>query len=376
MTKRIVKIDFGRQASSYKISIGGRLEHVGRWAQTCLKRGGGKVIIISNPTVFKLYGDICERSIRNAGFSVSPFLIKDGEKYKTLKSAESALAHFSKLGLTRSDAVVALGGGVVGDLAGFAASIYLRGISFLQIPTTLLSMIDSSVGGKTGVNTSVGKNLIGAFHQPKGVFIDTSTLSTLPKREMNAGYSEMIKHGALSGRRLLDETHELLRTAHSQKVDFSDLIAKNIAFKARIVAGDELESSKRTDSKSRKILNFGHTLAHALEKATVYSYFNHGEAVAYGLLYAAELSKCLDLLAEKDVKLLNDVVQCIGPLPPLANVDEQKVLEAFAFDKKIIAGELQMVLLKGIGKPVIRSERNIPRDLIKKTLKQLFTRVA
>lgn len=376
MTKRIVKIDFGRQASSYKISIGGRLEHVGRWAQTCLKRGGGKVIIISNPTVFKLYGDSCERSIRNAGFSVSTFLLKDGEKYKTLKSAESALAHFSKLGLTRSDAVVALGGGVVGDLAGFAASIYLRGISFMQIPTTLVSMIDSSVGGKTGVNTSVGKNLIGAFHQPKGVFIDTSTLSTLPKREMNAGYSEMTKHGALSGRRLLDETHELLRAANSQKVDFSDLIAKNIDFKARIVAGDELESSKRTDSKSRKILNFGHTLAHALEKATVYNYFKHGEAVAYGLLYAAELSKCLDLLAEKDVKLLNDVVQCIGPLPPLANVDEQKVLEAFAFDKKIIAGELQMVLLKGIGKPVIRSERNIPRDLIKKTLKQLFTRVA
>lgn len=377
MTRRTIKIDFGREASSYKVSIGGRLDHVGGWAQTCLNRGGAKVMIISNPTVYALYGDACQRSLRNAGFSVSTFLMKDGEKHKTLKTAESALVHFSKLGLTRTDAVVALGGGVVGDLAGFAASVYLRGIAYLQVPTTLLAMIDSSVGGKTAVNMSAGKNIVGAFHQPKGVFIDGSTLVTLPQRDLNAGYCEMIKHAALSGRKLLDETHNLLKAAQDgQKVDISGLIGKNIDFKARIAAGDQLESPKKVDSRSRKILNFGHTLAHALEKATNYGYFKHGEAVGYGILYAAELSKSLDLLAEKDVKLLNDVVQCVGPLPPLADVDEKKVIEAFAFDKKNISGRLQMVLLKGIGKPMIISEGNIPRDLLKKTLKQLLKRMA
>lgn len=377
MTKRAIKIDFERESSGYKIAIGGSLKQVGRWAQTCIKRGGGKIAIVSSPTIFELYGDVCEQSLLDAGFSVSTFLMKDGEKYKTLKTVESALTFFVKSGLTRSDAVVALGGGVVGDLAGFAASIYLRGISFLQIPTTLLAMIDSSVGGKTAVNTVFGKNLVGAFHQPKGVFIDTSTLSSLPERELTAGFCEMIKHGALSGRKLLSETHEFLKIVHNnQNADISDLIAKNIAFKARFVTGDERESLTKMDSKSRKMLNFGHTLAHALEKNTNYSYFKHGEAVGYGILYATEVSKSLDLLTEKDVKLLNDVVQCVGPLPPLANIDEKKVFEAFAFDKKNIAGSLQMVLLKGIGKPVIITENKIPHVLMQKTLKKLFKRWA
>lgn len=361
--------------STYKVSVGGRLEHVGVWAQSCLKQGSGKIVIISNPTVFRLYGGICESSFRNAGFTVSTFLINDGEKYKTLKSAEAALAHFSRSGLTRSDAVVALGGGVVGDIAGFAASIYLRGLSFLQIPTSLLAMIDSSVGGKTAVNTFAGKNLIGTFHQPRGVFVDQSTLVTLPKRDLNAGFYEMIKHAALSGKVLLDETRRSLVAASTgRKADLRNLIVKNIAFKSKVVTGDERESLKRIDSRSRKILNFGHTLAHALEKATEYRYFRHGEAVGYGILFAAGLSNSLDLLSQKNVNLLNDVLQYIGPLPPLANIDEAKVLGAFAVDKKRVSGELQMVLLKGIGKPIVMPESNIPRTLIKKTLKQLFKR--
>lgn len=377
MAKRILKIDFGYESSTYKIEIGGNLKNVGRWAQTCLKRGGGKIVIVSNPTVFKLYGDLCELSFRDAGFKVSTFLVKDGEKHKNLKTAAAALSHFSKSELTRSDAIIALGGGVIGDLAGFAASIYLRGISYLQIPTTLLAMIDSSVGGKTGVNTTFGKNLVGTFHQPKGVFIDASMVATLPKREMTAGFCEMIKHGALSGRKLLNETHDFFNASKSsQNVDISGLIAKNIAFKARIVAGDERESLSNVTASSRKILNFGHTLAHALEKATNYSYFRHGEAVGYGILFAAELSKNLDLLAEKDVKLLNDVLQDVGPLPPLANIDKKKVLDAFDFDKKKIAGSLQMVLLKSIGKPVIVTENKISRPLLSTTLSQLFKKMA
>lgn len=373
MTQKIIKIRIGLEASSYRIVIGASLDHIGRWAQTCLKRGSGRIAIVSNPIVFGLYGKTCERSLFEAGFSTTTFLMKDGERHKTLKSAEAALASFSKAGLTRNDAVVALGGGVVGDLAGFAASLYLRGISYLQVPTTLLAMIDSSVGGKTGVNTSFGKNLVGAFHQPKGVFIDPTTLSTLPTREMTAGLCEMIKHAALSGRELLTQTHKLLKTNDKE---LNSLIVKNIGFKAKVVANDERESPERSDGRSRKILNFGHTLAHGLEKATNYGYFRHGEAVGYGILFAAELSKSLALLKEKDVELLNDVLQCVGPLPSLGNIDEKKVLDAFAFDKKNVGGSLQMVLLKGIGKPVMVRATEFPRSLIQQTLKKLFKKWA
>jgi 3-dehydroquinate synthase len=275
------------------------------------------------------------------------------------------------------------GGGVVGDLAGFASAIYLRGISFLQIPTTLLAMVDSSVGGKTGVNSDFGKNLVGAFHQPSGVLIDPTILATLPRRELTAGFCEMIKQGAVGGRSLLGPTDKFLsayglpsfrKNKDDKRFQFqiSDLISAHIAFKAKIVAGDERESQGRTDHRSRKILNFGHTLAHALEKATNYSYFRHGEAVGHGILFAAELSKSLALCGEKDVNLLNDVVHRAGSLPGLAGIDLKEVLEAFSFDKKTIAGSLQMVLLRGIGKPVILTGNEIPRPLIRKVLRKFL----
>ncbi|MEO6656187.1 MAG: 3-dehydroquinate synthase family protein, partial [Pyrinomonadaceae bacterium] len=314
-------------------------------------------------------------------------LMKDGEQHKNLKTAESALNFFAQSGLSRTDAVVALGGGVVGDLAGFASAIYLRGIAFLQIPTTLLAMIDSSVGGKTGVNSASGKNLIGSFHHPKGVLIDTETLKTLPVREMTAGLCEMVKHGAISGKSLLNKTGNFLSAFPVETFsedhanlnfisEISDLIAANLEFKAQIVAGDDLESAKRIDGKSRKILNFGHTLAHALEKVTDYKYFRHGEAVGYGILFAADLSKSLALCDEKDVKLLNDVVHRVGSLPPLADIDMKEVFKAFKVDKKHLAGFLQMILLQGLGKPVIVTEKDIPRVLLQKTLEDLLQKWA
>ncbi|MEO7660156.1 MAG: 3-dehydroquinate synthase family protein, partial [Pyrinomonadaceae bacterium] len=285
------------------------------------------------------------------------------------------------------DAVVALGGGVVGDLAGFVSAIYLRGISFLQIPTTLLSMIDSSVGGKTGVNSSFGKNLIGSFHQPSGVLVDIETLTTLPTREITAGFCEAVKHGAISGNRLLNQTRDFLMEFRPEMIasmegnsglqtQLSDLLAAQIRFKASIVAGDEKESQTRLDAKSRKILNFGHTLAHALEKVTQYKYFKHGEAVGHGILFAAELSKNLALCSTKDVDLLNDVVQSVGILPPLADIDGDEVFEAFKFDKKQLSGSLQMVLLKGIGNPVILSEREIPQNTAKTVLNSFLQKWA
>ncbi len=383
--KHSVKISFSQQSDGYEIVIGyDLLSGCGKWARKCLGNDARKIVIVSNPAVFDLYGKKTETSFRVAGFTVSHFLMKDGERYKTLRSAESALAFFADKNLARTDAVVALGGGVVGDLAGFASAIYLRGILFLQIPTTLLSMIDSSVGGKTGVNSKFGKNQIGAFHQPKGVLIDVDVLKTLPPREMTAGFCEMIKHAAISGKGLLKQTETYLSDiaaddAKNFKFQISnfksgliDLIAANAAFKAGIVAGDEREALKRKAAKSRKILNFGHTLAHALEKVTDYGLLRHGEAVGYGILFAAELSKSLDLCGEKDVKLLNDVVHRAGPLPRLANIEEREVFEAFRFDKKNIAGSLQMVLLKGIGKPVIINEKDIPPSILRKVLKNFL----
>ena len=388
MKPQVVNIKLSGQPTAYDIAIGHDLvAESGTWVRKCLGKDAGKVVVVSNPTVFKLYGKIVTNSLAEAGFTVTHFLMKDGEQHKSLKTAEQALKFISESGLTRTDAIVALGGGVVGDMAGFVSAIYLRGLAFLQIPTTLLSMIDSSVGGKTGVNSAFGKNLIGSFHQPSGVLIDPGVLRTLPDRELTAGLCEMVKHGAIAGKALLTQTQKLLAkfpvadfsSSHEDekfRSEISDLIAANVAFKAKIVAGDERESSGRTDGKSRKILNFGHTLAHALEKVTNYRYFKHGEAVGYGILFAAALSKSLALIDEKDVNLLNDVVQSVGSLPPLGDIDGNEVFEAFRFDKKHLSGSLQMILLKGIGKPVILTEKDIPRTTVQRVLKNLLQKWA
>jgi 3-dehydroquinate synthase len=377
------KLEFVTPSRRYEIEIGDSLlELSGRWAKKCLGAAAKRVVVVSNLTVYALYGETVTTSLTASGFVVSHWLMKDGERFKTLASAEKLLEFLSHENIQRTDAIIALGGGVVGDLAGFTSAIYLRGIEYFQIPTTLLAMIDSSVGGKTGVNSAFGKNLIGAFHQPKGVLIDIATLETLPQRELTAGFCEMIKHAAISGTALLKKTDELLRKLEfDQNTEFqisnfrseiAELIAANIAFKTKIVANDERENINKTSPKSRKILNFGHTLGHALEKVTNYRYLKHGEAVGYGILFAAELSKTLDLCGEKDVKLLNDVLHRVGPLPRLANIDEQEVFEAFRSDKKNVAGSLQMILLKGIGKPVIISANEIPHSAIRKVLKRFL----
>jgi len=371
-------IDVSSSSSSegYQIVVGdGLLANCGQWARKTLARDVNRIALVSDEKVFAIYGKEVETRLAGTGFAISHFLLKGGESRKDLRSVERLLDLFNQNGITRTDAVVALGGGVVGDISGFAAAIHLRGIPFLNIPTTLLAMVDASVGGKTGVNSALGKNLIGAFYPPSGVLVDTSTLRTLPPREMTAGYCEAIKQGAVGGRKLLIQTSDLLSTAKSAP-GLSDLIATHIAFKAQIVSGDERESTKRSDSRSRKILNFGHTLAHALEKVTLYKYLRHGEAVGYGIMFAAELSKSLALCAEKDVKLLNDVVHRAGKLPSLANIDQKEVFEAFKIDKKNFAGSLQMVLLKGIGKPAIVTFSDIPKTTARKVLNDLLKKWA
>lgn len=384
MKENSVSIKLNATAHQYAIQIGhGKIKSCGEWARKTLSENTRKIAIISNPKVFGLYGETVRESLELAGFDVAVWLMKDGEKHKNLRSLEAALSFLNQNKIARSDGVFALGGGVVGDLAGFAAAIHLRGIPFLQMPTTLLAMIDSSVGGKTGVNSKFGKNLVGAFHQPNGVLIETETLKTLPQREIVAGFCEAIKHGAISSEKLFRQTADFLADYPVKKLKkyFSDdefhgklenLLKEQISFKAEIVMDDEHESIDRIDEKSRKILNFGHTLAHALEKVTNYKYFKHGEAVGYGILFAAELSKKLDILDEKELNLLNDVVAGVGNLPNTNSIDIKQVFEAFKFDKKTVGKSLQWILLKGIGKPVILSNKSIPESVLQETLKKVL----
>lgn len=375
-----VRIETKKDSQKYEISVGHELlEASGEWAREITREKAGKAVLISNEKVFGLYGEPVRESFRRAGFEVSEFLIGDGEEYKSFETLRETLDFFSRRKLSRTDAVVALGGGVVGDLTGFAASVYLRGIDFLQIPTTLLAMIDSSVGGKTAVNTEFGKNLVGTFYQPKGVLIDSLVLETLEHREVVAGFCEAIKQGAIGSRELFVETQTFLQNFPVKDFarNFSDpefiaalekLLLAQIRFKAEIVREDERESHARLDAKSRKILNFGHTTAHALEKVTEYRRFKHGEAVGYGMLVAAEIAKRLDICDKDSVKLLNDVVGMLGELPAAGDLEIDRISEAFAYDKKSVGDQLQWILLKSIGTPVILQSQEIPRSIIRESL--------
>jgi 3-dehydroquinate synthase len=353
----------------------------GEWAKKCVP-ATGRFLIVSNKKVFGLYGEVVSRSFRDAGFKVDFHLIGDGERFKSFKTLEQTLAIMSESRLTRTDAVVALGGGVVGDLTGFAASIYLRGIPFLQIPTTLLAMIDSSVGGKTAVNTKFGKNIVGSFYQPSGVLVDVNTLRTLPKREVVAGFCEAIKQSIISDEKLFDQTSQFLanfplnhfQSSINEGTCLEDLITKQIAFKADIVKSDEKEDVERNDCRSRKILNFGHTIAHALEKVTNYRRFKHGEAVGIGILAASEISKNLELLSSDELSLINGVVHRLGKFPNTSDIVIDDVVGAIAFDKKTVGNSVKWILIEKIGVPRILDGKEIPISLLKKSLAKVFSR--
>jgi 3-dehydroquinate synthase len=384
MSNNPISIKPALKSRSYEITLAdGTLDKCGAWAADCLKNRGSKIAIISNAKVYGLYGERVRRSLEDTGFGVHTFLMKDGERHKDFRSLEKVLEFLGQNRLSRADAVVALGGGVVGDLAGFAASIYLRGIPVLQVPTTLLAMIDSSVGGKTAVNTSFGKNLVGTFYQPAGVLIDVRVLETLERRELTAGFCEAVKQGAIASSRLFDSTASFLERYPVANFEgffsdgiflnsLEDLVRGQVVFKAKIVRQDETEDLNRSDCRSRKILNFGHTLAHALEKVTNYRYLKHGEAVGHGILFAAELSKRLDLLGQNELNSLNDVVHRAGKLPDISNIDAKDIFETFKFDKKSIGNTLQWILLKDIGEPVIVSDSDISHSAKKKALDKIL----
>ena len=384
-----VQVRLPAHQRNYEIKIGaGLLSELGGEARQSLGPSARRLAVISNKPVFDLFGAEVIQSLRTAMFSIAHWLMKDGERYKSVRTFEQALAFLAESGLERSDAVVALGGGVVGDLAGFTAASYLRGIGFIQVPTTLLAQIDASVGGKTGVNMPSGKNVIGAFHQPSLVLIDTETLRTLPRRELTAGWCEAVKQGAVGNRKLFDRTVRFLRSGtdaspHSHDAPKSrtqvratnappgleELIAAHCRFKASIVTRDEREQVGRTDHLSRRILNFGHTTAHALETVTGYRRFRHGEAVGYGMLVAGEISKNLGMLGPGELESLREAVGLCGRLPRANDLSISEIVKAMERDKKSLGGMMKWVLLERIGRARIVDGTEIKPGLLRESLR-------
>ncbi|HET6889633.1 MAG TPA: 3-dehydroquinate synthase [Pyrinomonadaceae bacterium] len=359
----------------YEIKIArGLVKEAGSEIRKTLGIQTRQVAVISNQKVFRLFGASLITSLRSNDFAVTQWLMGDGERFKSLSTVNQALLFLTESGLQRTDAVVALGGGVVGDLAGFVAATYLRGVPFIQIPTTLIAQTDAAIGGKTGVNLPLGKNLVGAFHQPRGILIDTATLITLPPRELTAGWCEVIKQGAVGSRALFKKTTRLLETIAANRetlvsTEMEGLIRSHCAFKASIVSGDERESPDRQDHRSRRILNFGHTTGHALEAATRYRRFRHGEAVGHGMIVAGEISKNLGLLAASELELLRHAVRLCGPLPAASDLDEGTILSFLRRDKKVIAGRLNWVLLERIGRARIVDEKEITPRLLRDSIR-------
>jgi 3-dehydroquinate synthase len=367
-----LEISLNQQARKSEINIAAGIRR--SLGQSLSVKPPRRVGLVSNERVFELYGRDVKRSLKSAGFTALEWIMPEGERYKSFRSLEKAVTFLSENRFERDDLVLALGGGVVGDLAGFAAAIYLRGLALVQVPTTLLSQIDSSVGGKTGINLPTGKNLVGAFHQPSQVFIDTETLVSLPPRELVSGFCEMVKQALISDASLFEMTVACLqKQAHERDFllspEFEKLIAAQCGFKASIVANDERESTSRTDTKSRRVLNFGHTTAHALETITNYRYFRHGEAVGYGMLVAGELSRNLGLIDSGELESLRDAVRLCGRLPRADHLDTNQITGALKHDKKSVGGQINWVLLEGIGRPRIVEGRLISAKSLRHSLR-------
>jgi len=301
---------------------------------------GARRFVVSSPVIWRFHGD----QIQQALGGVEPILLPDGERFKNLQSVSRIYEALIRAGADRGSAIVAVGGGVVGDTAGFAAATYLRGITLAHVPTTLLAQVDSSIGGKVGVNHTLGKNLIGAFHQPAVVVIDPTLLRTLPRREFRSGLYEVVKYGIIANRSLFD------LVARDTKAIFArdpavlvPAIVESCTIKADVVSKDERESGLR------RILNYGHTVGHALEAVTKYRRFRHGEAIAYGMLAAADLACARGALAERERQSIAQLIAQLGPLPAIADLSIAEVLQASRRDKKVVHGTLHFVIAIEIG---------------------------
>ncbi|WP_413044397.1 3-dehydroquinate synthase [Pseudomonas sp. YJ42] len=349
-------VDLGER--SYPIHIGEQLIDRGELLSRHIR--GKQVAIVTNDTVAPLYLERLSRSL--AGYAITPIVLPDGEAYKDWQTLQSIFDALLTARHDRNTTIIALGGGVVGDMAGFAAASYQRGVDFIQVPTTLLSQVDSSVGGKTGINHPLGKNMVGAFYQPQAVLIDTSTLATLPVRELSAGLAEVIKYGLICDEPFLgwlEENIDKLRGL--DQAALTEAIRCSCAAKARVVGADERESGIRAT------LNLGHTFGHAIETHQGYGVWLHGEAVSAGTVMALEMSRQLGWITvgERDraVRLL---ARAGLPVVPPSNMRAEDFLQHMAVDKKVLNGQLRLVLLKRLGEALITGD--FPRELLEATL--------
>ena len=352
---KTLKVELGER--SYPISIGADL--FSRRELFAPYVAGQRVAIVTNETVGPLYLKPIETLL--AEFKPIGVVLPDGEEYKTLSILERVFTALLEARCDRKTTIVALGGGVIGDMAGFAAASYQRGIPFIQVPTTLLSQVDSSVGGKTGVNHPLGKNMIGAFYQPRAVVIDTRTLDTLPDKELSAGLAEVIKYGLISDAEFfawLETNMDALLAREPNALAFA--IERSCRNKADVVARDEREGGIRA------LLNFGHTFGHAIETGAGYGAWLHGEAVAAGMAMAADLSHRLGWLQPQDVQRVERLLARARLPVRGARLDVERYLELMAIDKKVESGQLRLVLLKAIGEAVITAD--VPRTQLRATL--------
>ena len=321
---------------------------------------GKRRFVVSSPVIWRFHGQQLQRILGGA----EPILIPDGERYKNLQSVSRIYEALIRAGADRGSVIVAVGGGVVGDTAGFAAATFLRGIALVHVPTTLLAQVDSSIGGKVGVNHALGKNMIGAFHQPAVVAIDPLLLTTLPRREFRSGLYEVVKYGMIASRELFDLVAHHTKEIFARDADvLLPAIVESCRIKAKVVSEDERESGLR------RILNFGHTVGHALEAATKYRRYRHGEAIALGMLAAADLGVVRGALAERERQALAQLIAQLGPLPAVADLSIEEVLDAIRRDKKVVNGRLHFVLAIEVGATMTVDD--VTEEELRATLRRL-----
>jgi 3-dehydroquinate synthase len=358
-TVPMIRVDVATPSRAYAVTIAdGAIDIISRILSDL--RVPERRFVVSSPLVWRLHGT----QLARAANIVEPILVPDGERFKQLPIVARIYDALVRANADRASAIITLGGGVIGDMAGFAAATYLRGIALVHVPTTLLAQVDSAIGGKVGVNHPLGKNLIGAFYQPHAVVIDPTVLSTLPRREFRAGLYEVIKYGMTSSSALFDRIGRERKAIFARSSEaVTPIIAESCRIKASVVSGDERESGPR------RVLNFGHTAGHAIEAVTKFRRFRHGEAVAYGMLVAADLAKARGALADRDRQALADLIASLGPLPPIADISTTHMLEAVQHDKKMVAGRLHFVLPTAVGATTIVD------DVTEKELRESLKRV-
>jgi len=357
---KIVRVNLKER--SYKILIGsGLLKRIDDFIESL--GDIEKILIITNPLVFSLYGKDIDRILRKK-FNVNRAIVPDGERSKSLKWAKFLYDELIKWRMERGSMILAVGGGVIGDLAGFVASTYMRGVPYVQVPTTLLAQVDSSIGGKVGVNHPLGKNLIGSFYQPKQVIIDSDVLKTLPAKEFRNGMAEIIKMAIIRDRELFSILEKKLSLISQEKTFLNEAIYRSCFHKAKIVEKDERESGLRS------ILNYGHTIGHALESAGEYNILSHGEAVLIGMNLAAEISFRVGECEQEVVERQQNLICSLGLPRKKISFNVKDIMKAMERDKKVKNEKIRFILTKDIGFAIIRED--IARKTVVSVLKNFF----